>query len=98
LLALFPAALIEMICDTKMMKRQMVEIGYNADKLPLGKLTKQHFAKGYAVLKRISDRLDDSSSKESLTELSNEFYTLIPHEFGMRRPEKIASRKLLKEK
>lgn len=34
--------LMELLFDTNMMTKQMVEIGYDANKLPLGKLTKAH--------------------------------------------------------
>lgn len=33
--------LVKLICDLNMMKQQMVEIGYDAKKLPLGKLSKK---------------------------------------------------------
>jgi poly [ADP-ribose] polymerase len=39
------ASFISLICDISMMKQQMVEIGYNADKLPLGKLSKSTILK-----------------------------------------------------
>jgi len=74
----------------------MIEIGYDANKLPLGKLSKDHIKKGYDILKSIEAELD--GKRRNLTELSNEFYTLIPHDFGMRRPTIINSKELLKEK
>jgi len=40
----------------------------------------------------------ERKGRGDLTALSNEFYTLIPHNFGMRRPEIIGSAKLLKAK
>lgn len=40
----------------------MVEIGYDADRLPLGKLTSDHIKNGYEVLKEISEVLDGSVS------------------------------------
>uniref|UniRef100_A0A0A9EYB0 NAD(+) ADP-ribosyltransferase n=1 Tax=Arundo donax TaxID=35708 RepID=A0A0A9EYB0_ARUDO len=39
------AQFISLICNTSMMKQQMVEIRYNADKLPLGKLSKSSILK-----------------------------------------------------
>lgn len=34
-----------------MMKRQMVQIGFNVNKMPLGKLSKDSIKKGYNILK-----------------------------------------------
>uniref|UniRef100_A0A0E0C1M0 Poly [ADP-ribose] polymerase n=1 Tax=Oryza meridionalis TaxID=40149 RepID=A0A0E0C1M0_9ORYZ len=65
------ASFISLICDISMMKQQMVEIGYNADKLPLGKLSKSTILKGYDVLKRISNVISgadtDRTQLEQLT-------------------------------
>lgn len=33
---------VQLICDVNMMKSRMVEIGYDAERLPLGKLSKNH--------------------------------------------------------
>ncbi|XP_022152261.1 poly [ADP-ribose] polymerase 2-like isoform X2 [Momordica charantia] len=78
------AKFISLICNISMMKQQMMEIGYNAEKLPLGKLSKSTILKGYEVLKRISDVI--GLSKRSLLEqLSGEFYTVIPHDFGFKK-------------
>ncbi|EES02927.1 hypothetical protein BDA96_03G167900 [Sorghum bicolor] len=78
------AQFISLICDISMMKQQMVEIGYNADKLPLGKLSKSTILKGYDVLKRISNVIS-MADKGQLEQLTGEFYTVIPHDFGFRK-------------
>ncbi|CAO2202890.1 unnamed protein product [Urochloa humidicola] len=78
------AQFISLICNISMMKQQMVEIGYNADKLPLGKLSKSTILKGYDVLKRISNVISKSDRKQ-LEQLTGEFYTVIPHDFGFRK-------------
>ncbi|KAI6694691.1 hypothetical protein NL676_022401 [Syzygium grande] len=67
-----------------MMKQQMMEIGYNAEKLPLGKLSKSTILKGYDVLKRIADVIGQSDRKK-LEQLSGEFYSVIPHDFGFKK-------------
>ena len=43
--------LIKLIFDMKMMNNQMKEIGYDAKKMPLGKLAKASIMKGYEALK-----------------------------------------------
>ncbi|KAL5701309.1 NAD(+) ADP-ribosyltransferase [Ranunculus cassubicifolius] len=78
------AKFISLICNVSMMKQQMMEIGYNAEKLPLGKLSKSTILKGYGVLKRISEVISQSNRK-TLEELSGEFYTVIPHDFGFKK-------------
>ncbi|KAH9305750.1 hypothetical protein KI387_010154, partial [Taxus chinensis] len=44
------AQFISLICNVSMMKQQMMEIGYNAEKLPLGKLSKS------TILKKIENK------------------------------------------
>lgn len=75
------AKFISLICNMSMMQQQMMEIGYNAEKLPLGKLSKSTILKGYDVLKRIADVIGQADRK-TLEQLSGEFYTVIPHDFG----------------
>ncbi|KAL7151166.1 hypothetical protein ABFS83_04G013500 [Erythranthe nasuta] len=78
------AKFISLICNMSMMRQQMMEIGYNADKLPLGKLSKSTILKGYDVLKRIADVIGQADRK-TLEQLSGEFYTVIPHDFGFKK-------------
>ncbi|NP_001384081.1 poly [ADP-ribose] polymerase 2 [Zea mays] len=78
------AQFISLICNISMMKQRMVEIGYNAEKLPLGKLRKATILKGYHVLKRISDVIS-KADRRHLEQLTGEFYTVIPHDFGFRK-------------
>ncbi|KAK8565495.1 hypothetical protein V6N12_059055 [Hibiscus sabdariffa] len=84
------AKFISVICNISMMKQQMMEIGYNADKLPLGKLSRFTILKGYDVLKRIADVIDQSN-RSKLEQLSSEFYTVIPHDFGFRKMRESSS-------
>ncbi|WJX13673.1 NAD(+) ADP-ribosyltransferase [Trifolium repens] len=49
-----------------------------------GKLSKSTIFKGYNVLKRLSDVIDRFDMK-ALEQLSGEFCTLIPHEFGFKK-------------
>ncbi|KAJ9543118.1 hypothetical protein OSB04_022825 [Centaurea solstitialis] len=81
------AKFISLICNISMMKQQMMEIGYNAEKLPLGKLSKATISKGYEVLKKVADVMGQYDRKK-LEQLSGEFYTVIPHDFGFRKMRK----------
>ncbi|XP_069144296.1 poly [ADP-ribose] polymerase 2-like isoform X2 [Solanum lycopersicum] len=78
------AKFISLICDINMMRQQMMEIGYNANKLPLGKLSKTTILKGYDVLKNIADVIGQSN-RLLLEDLSSQFYTVIPHDFGFKK-------------
>ncbi|WJX13669.1 NAD(+) ADP-ribosyltransferase [Trifolium repens] len=78
------AKFISLVCNLNMMNQQMMEIGYNANKLPLGKLSKSTILKGYNVLKRLADVIDNFDRK-ALEQLSGEFYTVIPHDFGFKK-------------
>ena len=75
------ADLIKLIFDTKMATKQMQHIGYDATKLPLGKLSKNNIEKGYGIL---NDLLEVIQKKKSgnLSQLSNDFYSFIPHNVG----------------
>eukprot|EP00742_Colponemidia_sp_Colp-10_P000975 GILJ01001057.1.p1 GENE.GILJ01001057.1~~GILJ01001057.1.p1 ORF type:complete len:855 (-),score=177.28 GILJ01001057.1:120-2531(-) len=83
--------LVELICDLRMMKNQMVEIGYDVKKMPLGKISKRMIQQGYEVLKEIESVLTakkkgDNSWKQmsSLEDLSSRFFTIVPHDFGFK--------------
>ncbi|RKO90400.1 poly polymerase catalytic domain-containing protein, partial [Blyttiomyces helicus] len=96
--------LVSLICSVNMMEQQMAEIGYDSKKLPLGKLSKNNIKKGYEVLQKISMELAKAAPSRtrvaSLLPLPPRFSidTIIPHEFGMRRPEAIADAETLKRK
>lgn len=74
--------LIRLIFDMKMMNNQMKEIGYDAKKMPLGKLSKSSIEKGYIALNSLLDEVKKNCRKEKLQEYSNDFYSYIPHDFG----------------
>lgn len=91
--------LMSLIFNTSMMNRQMKELDYDADKMPLGKLAKATILHGYEVLKKISEVLDQTiPNRNELSELSSEFYTVIPHNFGRHTPPIIQDAPTLKKK
>ncbi|KAI8620371.1 poly polymerase catalytic domain-containing protein [Chytriomyces sp. MP71] len=91
--------LVKLIFNLEMMEKEMTEIGYDAKKMPLGKLTKRTIEKGYLELKAISDELDKSiPDRRTLSQLSSNFYTIIPHAFGMRTPPIITTKHMLADK
>jgi len=69
----------------------MTSLNYDANKLPLGKLSQNTLRKGNSVLKQISELLgnlsvDRSSRSEALADLTSRYYTIIPHIFGRAKP------------
>jgi len=64
------------------------------DSAPLGKLTPHQIEKGQDVLKKIAAELE-KKGKKNFADLSSEFYTLIPHDFGMKAPPIINTSEML---
>lgn len=77
--------LIETLFDADKIRKEMASIGIDTTKMPLGKLRRDTVMSGYATLKEIESLISEgnSASKIRLLELSNKFYTIIPHSFGV---------------
>jgi predicted DNA-binding WGR domain protein len=80
------ARFVAMICDVKAMSDYMLEMDIDTAKMPLGKLSKKQIQKGYEILKRVEAEIKGGNAKAVFIDCSNQFYTLIPHAFGMKRP------------
>ncbi|KAG9290740.1 hypothetical protein G9A89_011703 [Geosiphon pyriformis] len=89
--------IISMIFDVGSWEDTMVALNYDAAKLPLGKLSKSTVNKGYQVLQKIANVLNCTEMGD-LTGLTNEFYTVIPHSFGFKKPPLINNNEILKGK
>jgi poly [ADP-ribose] polymerase len=98
--------LMELIFNQQYFAATMTDLNYDVNKLPLGKLGKSTITRGYQALKDLSALLDNpslaqaeyGSSYQAATEqLSNQFYSLIPHAFGRNRPPIIQSQPMLKK-
>jgi len=95
--------LIELIFDVKVMEQSLLEMEIDLKKMPLGNLSKAQIESGYSALRAMETVLDDTEMPErrknaKLVELSNQFYTLIPHDFGSRSPTIINSKEVLETK
>jgi poly [ADP-ribose] polymerase len=77
--------LVRLIFDMKMMNNQMKEIGYDAKKMPLGKLAKSSILRGYEALKGLMDEVKGKGRADVINKLSSDFYSEIPHDFGFQR-------------
>lgn len=86
------AEVVKVILDADMFKKEMAKHKVDTAKLPLGKLSKAQIAKGNSVLAKLKGEL--SKGKKNLPALqkySSEFFTLIPHNFGWKKPQPIAT-------
>jgi poly [ADP-ribose] polymerase len=97
--------LLRLIFNHDFFAEAMREMNYDANKLPLGKLSKTTINRGYQALKDLSEVLDDptlATSRHNMSlpaateHLSNLYYTLIPHVFGRQRPPIINTNDMLK--
>uniref|UniRef100_A0A7N6C155 Poly [ADP-ribose] polymerase n=1 Tax=Anabas testudineus TaxID=64144 RepID=A0A7N6C155_ANATE len=91
-------SLLDLICDIKAMEECVLEMKFDTRKAPLGKLTSEQIRAGYAALKRIEACLKKKGSSRELLEACNQFYTRIPHDFGLKTPPIIRTEEELKEK
>lgn len=98
--------LMELIFNQQYFADTMRELDYDANKLPLGKLSKRTLERGFEILKDLGELIIDPSladDKHNMTWLdaiaacSNAFYTVIPHAFGRNRPPVISSDEKLKK-
>jgi poly [ADP-ribose] polymerase len=97
--------LMKLIFNQDYFDSAMKEMNYDANKLPLGKLSKTTINRGYQALKDLSEVLDDptlAASRYNMNigaaseHLSNLYYSLIPHAFGRNRPPVINTNAMLK--
>lgn len=96
--------LMELIFNQQFFAATMTALNYDANKLPLGKLSKATITRGFQALKDLSALLDDQSLatnyglpyNKAVEQLSNSFYSVIPHAFGRNRPPIISNTQMLK--
>lgn len=98
--------LLGLIFNNSYFSAAFSDLNYDAKKLPLGKLSKATILRGFQALKEIAALMDDpsiaqatygTSSAQATENLSNLFYSLIPHDFGRNRPPVIQSQIQLKK-
>ncbi|KAL9055456.1 MAG: hypothetical protein Q9162_003554 [Coniocarpon cinnabarinum] len=96
--------LMELIFNENHFNSVLENIGYNAEKLPLGKLGKSTIQKGFEHLKELSSLICHpslapdkygTSQQDALEDFTNQYYSTIPHVFGRARPPMINNTDLL---
>lgn len=78
--------LIKLLFDVNMMKQMMLEFDLDTEKMPLGKLSSKQIYAAMGVLREISELVQKNGTSGQFVEASNRFYTMIPHDFGVKRP------------
>ncbi|KAF1988038.1 poly-ribose polymerase [Aulographum hederae CBS 113979] len=90
--------LMELIFNQNHFNSVLESMGYNANKLPLGKLGENTLKKGFEHLKELANLIAqpslaetkyEMSQSDAIQEFSNRYYSTIPHIFGHRRPPMI---------
>merc|ERR1719192_1763159 len=65
----------------------MVEFEIDLTKMPLGKLSKKQVDTAYKILTEVQEMIKNTTGSDSkFLDASNRFFTLIPHDFGMKSP------------
>ncbi|PGH12233.1 hypothetical protein AJ79_04413 [Helicocarpus griseus UAMH5409] len=97
--------LVSLIFNQQHMLSTMASMSYDANKMPLGKLSKRILMSGFEVLKQLSELLANPNIamerhgqpyNRAAELLSNQYFTLIPHVFGRNRPPVINNQDIIK--
>ena len=79
--------LVSLIFDIETMKKALVEFEIDLTKMPLGKLSKKQIQSAYKILTEVQGMIkNETGSEGKFLDASNRFFTLIPHDFGMKTP------------
>ncbi|XP_069116799.1 poly [ADP-ribose] polymerase 1-like [Argopecten irradians] len=96
-----PKAVQDLVCmifDVESMKKAMLEFEIDLKKMPLGKLSKRQIESAYTVLTELTELISNGGSQTQFLDATNRFYTLVPHDFGMKKPPLINSLDVIKTK
>ncbi|CEL52142.1 poly [Rhizoctonia solani AG-1 IB] len=94
-----------LIFNKDVMNAHLLAMKYDANKLPLGKMSKTTILNGFAALKKLSEVIDNPSGEltqefggygKACAELSGRYYSIIPHDFGRNKPIIIDNNDILK--
>ncbi|EIM92706.1 PARP-domain-containing protein [Stereum hirsutum FP-91666 SS1] len=95
-----------LIFNKSLIDAHLSSMNYDANKLPLGKLAKSTILNGFSALKSLSEVIADpagavateyGSYAAACQELTNTYYSIIPHAFGRSRPTVISDMAILKK-
>ncbi|KAF1969654.1 PARP-domain-containing protein [Bimuria novae-zelandiae CBS 107.79] len=90
-------SLMQLIFNQQYMNDAMNDLNYDVNKMPLGKLSKATIKRGFETLTKLAALLNSALvSRQDVEDLSNRYYSLIPHNFGRSRPPVIGDPGALK--
>ncbi|KAF1923195.1 poly polymerase 2 ADP-ribosyltransferase 2 [Didymella exigua CBS 183.55] len=89
--------LVELIFNLNYQEEALSAMNYDNKKMPLGKLSKGTIGRGFQALKELAALIDNPTTSAEIEQVSNRYYSVIPHVFGRDRPTIINNNKLLKE-
>jgi len=90
--------LIDLIFDEDMFKEAMTKMNIDPAKLPLGALCRSQIDRGMSKLEAIKNEIEGKNRKNTLLDLTSEFYTVIPHAFGRQRGPVLDTVSLVEDK
>lgn len=77
--------IVKMMFDIDTMKKQMLEFELDLEKMPLGRLSKKQLQTAYETLNELDKLVAKGAKENEFIGLSNKFFTLVPHNFGMNK-------------
>ncbi|KAI5287388.1 hypothetical protein KEM54_006025 [Ascosphaera aggregata] len=78
---------VRLIFNQDHFQSTMAMISYDANKLPLGKLSQRTVKNGFLILKSLANCLaEQTATSPDIVNLSNQYFSVIPHSFGRYRP------------
>uniref|UniRef100_A0ABQ0M6C5 Poly [ADP-ribose] polymerase n=1 Tax=Mycena chlorophos TaxID=658473 RepID=A0ABQ0M6C5_MYCCL len=90
--------LCKLIFNTSIIDATLSSMNYDANKLPLGKLSKNTILQGFGALKSLSEVINSPNGDlaranggfgKACEHFSSQYYSIIPHDFGRERPASI---------
>lgn len=75
---------------------EVIFVQIDMKKMPLGKLSKRQIMSAYSVLTELQQEVGGAAAPARILDASNRFYTLIPHDFGLKKPPLLDSEEIIK--
>ncbi|KJF60509.1 polymerase [Coccidioides immitis RS] len=89
---------VSLIFNQSYWANAMATLDYDANKLPLGKLSKRTLQKGFELLKDLSDMVNNGQFHGTALEIiNNQYFTVIPHALGRGRIPLINNERMIKK-
>ncbi|XP_055294999.1 poly [ADP-ribose] polymerase-like isoform X2 [Sitodiplosis mosellana] len=93
--------LIEWLFDVDVMQSALIGFDIDLDKMPLGKISEQQIQSAIKLLKEIESLLPQNPSvacSRKIFDATNQFYSQIPHSFGVQRPPLLNTKEMIEKK